>query len=86
MPWYAQVLFVSQPLHFGNYGGLPLKVLWALLDGLAIVVLGSGVYLWLKKRNVTVDDWLRAARGDGAAGAEPEAALPPASVGQPAQS
>ncbi|WP_412069009.1 PepSY-associated TM helix domain-containing protein [Rubrivirga sp. IMCC43871] len=66
MPWYTQVLFVSQPLHFGDYGGLPLKVLWALLDLLAIVVLGSGVYLWLKKRNVTVDDWLRTARGAGA--------------------
>lgn len=62
MPWYTQVLFVSQPLHFGDYGGLPLKVLWAVLDLLAIVVLGSGVYLWLKKRNVTVDDWLRSAR------------------------
>ena len=74
MPWYAQVLFVSQPLHFGNYGGLPLKVLWALLDVLAIVVLGSGVYLWLKKRNVTFDQWLRDARGDGAP-AEPPPAL-----------
>ena len=74
MPWYAQVLFVSQPLHFGNYGGLPLKVLWALLDVLAIVVLGSGVYLWLKKRNVTFDQWLRDARGDGAP-AEPSPAL-----------
>ena len=61
MPWYAQVLFVSQPLHFGNYGGLPLKVLWAVLDVLAIVVLGSGVYLWVKKRKQTADDWLRAA-------------------------
>ena len=68
MPWYTQVLFVSQPLHFGDYGGLPLKVLWALLDVLAIVVLGSGVYLWLKKRNVTFDQWLATARGDAASG------------------
>lgn len=71
MPWYTTVLFVSQPLHFGDYGGLPLKVLWAVLDLLAIVVLGSGVYLWLKKRNVTFDQWLREARGDGAAVAPP---------------
>lgn len=83
MPWYAQVLFVSQPLHFGNYGGLPLKVLWAVLDLLAIVVLGSGVYLWLKKRNVTFDQWLATARGDGAAGSPPEAASASAPVTQP---
>ena len=72
MPWYTQALFVSQPLHFGNYGGLPLKVLWAVLDLLAIVVLGSGVYLWLRKRDVTFDQWLlnarTSARGDGAGG------------------
>ncbi|PAP77789.1 PepSY-associated TM helix domain-containing protein [Rubrivirga marina] len=86
MPWYAQVLFVSQPLHFGNYGGLPLKVLWALFDVLAIVVLGSGVYLWLKKRNVTFDDWLRNARGDGAAGDVPQTVTSSASVVQPARS
>jgi uncharacterized iron-regulated membrane protein len=42
-------LFVSQPLHFGDYGGLPLKIVWALLDVLAIIVLGSGVYLWARK-------------------------------------
>jgi hypothetical protein len=34
MPWYAQALLVSQPLHFGDYGGLPLKLLWAVLDRL----------------------------------------------------
>ena len=62
MPWYATVLFVSQPLHFGDYGGLPLKVLWAVLDLFAIVVLGSGVYLWWKKRGQTFDDWLRTVR------------------------
>ena len=75
MPWYTTALFVSQPLHFGNYGGLPLKVLWAVLDLLAIVVLGSGVYLWLKKRNVTFDQWLRMARGDGAARPAPSVAV-----------
>ena len=49
MPWYAQALLLSQPLHFGDYGGLPLKILWALLDLGAIVVLGSGLYLWLAR-------------------------------------
>lgn len=49
MPWYAQALSLSQPLHFGDYGGLPLKILWALLDVMTMIVLGTGVYLWLGK-------------------------------------
>lgn len=49
-PWYFKALSLSRPLHFGDYGGLPLKILWALLDLLAILVLGSGVYLWLGRR------------------------------------
>ncbi len=50
MPWYLRALEVSRPLHFGDYGGLPLKILWALLDVVTIVVLGSGLYLWLSRR------------------------------------
>lgn len=50
LPWYVKALSLSQPLHFGDYGGLPLKILWALLDIAAIVILGSGLYLWLAKR------------------------------------
>jgi len=49
MPWYAQALLLSQPLHFGDYGGLPMKILWGLLDVITIVVLGSGLYLWIAK-------------------------------------
>jgi uncharacterized iron-regulated membrane protein len=59
MPWYVSLLLLSQPLHFGDYGGLPLKILWALLDAIAIIVLGSGLYLWLKKRNVALDERIR---------------------------
>ncbi len=68
MPWYVKTLFLSQPLHFGDYGGLPLKILWTLLDLAAIVVLGSGLYLWLRKP--------RAAPVPGAE-AEPDAELAP---------
>ena len=53
MPWYVKTLLLSQPLHFGDYGGLPLKVIWALLDLVTIVVLGSGLYLWIKRRQHT---------------------------------
>lgn len=51
MPWYINGLFISQPLHFGDYGGMPLKIVWLLLDLIAIAVLLSGLYLWWKKRN-----------------------------------
>jgi len=48
MPWYMKGLLLAQPLHFGDYGGLVMKLLWALLDMATVVVLGSGLYLWLK--------------------------------------
>lgn len=41
---------LSQPLHFGDYGGRPMQILWALLDVLTIIVLGSGLYLWWGKQ------------------------------------
>ncbi|MGC4078077.1 MAG: PepSY domain-containing protein [Rubrivivax sp.] len=50
LPWYLTALLISQPLHFGDYAGMPMKILWALLDVATIVVLGSGLYLWLKRR------------------------------------
>ncbi|UVE18180.1 PepSY domain-containing protein [Pseudomonas sp. LS44] len=49
-PWYMSALSLSQPLHFGDYGGRPMQILWALLDVLTIVVLGSGLYLWWSRR------------------------------------
>lgn len=49
-PWYLTVLQLSRPLHFGDYGGLPMKILWALLDVGAILVLGSGLYLWFARK------------------------------------
>ena len=59
MPWYNQALSLSQPLHFGDYGGLPLKILWALLTLFTIVVLVTGVYLWLGKRRTSTDAHVR---------------------------
>lgn len=49
-PWYLTALLISQPLHFGDYGGMPLKVIWALLDVITVVVLASGLYLWWGRR------------------------------------
>ncbi|MBS0541170.1 MAG: PepSY domain-containing protein, partial [Proteobacteria bacterium] len=58
MPWYLSALEVSRPLHFGDYGGLPLKIIWALLDLVTIFVLGSGVYLWLSRRRSPIEERL----------------------------
>lgn len=49
MPWYLRALELSRPLHFGDYGGMPLKIIWVLLDLVTIAVLGSGLYLWLSR-------------------------------------
>jgi uncharacterized iron-regulated membrane protein len=49
LPWYLSALLLSQPLHFGDYGGAGMKFLWALLDLATIAVLGSGLYLWLRR-------------------------------------
>ncbi len=52
-PWYMDALGLSQPLHFGDYGGRPMQILWAILDILTIIVLGSGLYLWWVRRRGT---------------------------------
>jgi uncharacterized iron-regulated membrane protein len=37
-------------LHFGNYGGLPVKIVYALFGLALTVVSATGVYIWLGKR------------------------------------
>lgn len=81
MPWYVKMLYLSAPLHFGDYGGMMLKIIWALLDIATIVVLGTGLYLWLGKRRVPADRRLaemarrRAARqGQSQSQSQPEPA------------
>jgi uncharacterized iron-regulated membrane protein len=66
MPWYNASLSLSRPLHFGDYGGLPLKILWAILDLFTIVILGSGVYLWLGKRRASPAAHVREVETGGA--------------------
>ena len=51
LPWYLTAILIGKPLHFGDYGGWPLKVIWALLDLVTIAVLVSGLYLWLWRRS-----------------------------------
>lgn len=73
-PWYVTALLLSQPLHFGDYGGLPLKIIWAILDIITIVVLGSGIYLWLAKRKVSTESRLAELERMSDAGPAPQAA------------
>jgi uncharacterized iron-regulated membrane protein len=55
MPTINQALMLSKPLHFGDYGGLPLKLLWALLDIATIWVLWTGILLWLRREPGRID-------------------------------
>ncbi|MBC9915334.1 PepSY-associated TM helix domain-containing protein [Chitinophaga varians] len=59
MPWYVNTLFLSEPLHFGDYGGMPLKIIWALFDFATIVILVTGLYLWFERRNASRLQWSR---------------------------
>jgi len=55
MPALNQALMMSKPLHFGDYGGLPLKIVWAVLTLATIWVLWTGLLLWWKRRRGYVD-------------------------------
>ncbi len=70
MPWYMGALLLAQPLHFGDYAGLPMKLLWAALDMITIVVLVTGLRLWLARTARSTGR-----RGSGAAGV-PGPAMP----------
>ena len=49
MPALNQALMLSKPLHFGDYGGLVLKAIWAAMTLLTIWVLWTGIALWLRR-------------------------------------
>jgi uncharacterized iron-regulated membrane protein len=55
MPLVNQALMMSKPLHFGDYGGLPLKIIWALLTLATIWMLCTGIMLWLFRRPGAVE-------------------------------
>ncbi|WP_300973787.1 PepSY domain-containing protein [Sphingomonas sp. LHG3406-1] len=74
MPISMKALQLSQPLHFGDYGGLPLKLLWAALTLFTIVVLGSGLYLWLGRRHASLPMRLAEVTSGGRFDAVPSAA------------
>jgi len=52
MPWYLRAIELSRPLHFGDYGAAPLKIIWGLLDLVTLFILGTGLYLWFARRRM----------------------------------
>lgn len=50
LPMYLQAVVASGPLHFGDYGGLPLKLLWLASAWLTLFITANGAWLWFAKR------------------------------------
>jgi len=59
LPWYLKTIFISQPFHFGDYGGIPMKIIWTIFDIATIVVLISGLYLWFARRKAKAEQLAR---------------------------
>lgn len=77
-PWYMTVLMLSGPFHFGDYGGLPLQIIWALFTIVTAAVTVTGFVVWVKRpRARTVSAGaaagMDARRGAGAGKAEGKA-------------
>ena len=49
-PLGKQIFASTYPLHFGSFGGLPLRLLYLLLGLALCLIISSGVQLWLGKR------------------------------------
>lgn len=50
LPLYLQAILLSQPLHFGDYGGRLLQLLWALCTVLTLFITLNGAWLWWARR------------------------------------
>lgn len=46
LPWYLELLILSEPLHFGDYGGVILKIIWSILGLLASFIPLSGLIIF----------------------------------------
>lgn len=50
IPTYLKALLIAQPLHFGDYGDLPLKILWSFCTVLILFITMNEAWLWWAKR------------------------------------
>ena len=48
--WGQQLAASTYNLHFGNFGGLPVKIIYFLLGLALTIVVGTGTSIWLGKR------------------------------------
>lgn len=55
VPLFDKLQSISSPLHFGNYGGLPLKIIYCLLGLTPGILSVTGFLLWLQKRKKKSD-------------------------------
>jgi len=52
-PWYLKLIMLSEPLHLGDYGGLPLQLLWFACTWLTMYIVGNGAWLWWTRRRTS---------------------------------
>lgn len=48
--WGIQFVDMFEPLHFGNFGGLAVKLIWCILGLMPGLLAVSGFIVWLKRR------------------------------------
>lgn len=61
LPWYLRAILVAEPLHFGNYGGLPLKIVWSLFTLVTLGLSVAGVVVFVQGRRRRKEPALAAA-------------------------
>ncbi|MBJ00074.1 MAG: hypothetical protein CME67_02485 [Halobacteriovoraceae bacterium] len=52
LPWYMELMLISEPLHFGNYGGVLLKVFWTIMGLGASLIPLSGIIIFLARKKI----------------------------------
>lgn len=50
LPLYLKLALFSEPLHFGNYGGMTLKLIWLAFSLLSLALTASGVAAFILKK------------------------------------
>ncbi|WP_413557629.1 PepSY-associated TM helix domain-containing protein [Bdellovibrio sp. HCB209] len=50
LPWYMEITLASEPLHFGNYGGLFLKIVWLGFSIFSLLLPIFGLVLYYKRK------------------------------------
>lgn len=50
LPWYLNFLIASESLHFGNYGGVGLKIIWTILSILSTIIPITGTLIYINRK------------------------------------